>query len=168
MIPMDTFFNSVAEQNIYCNQYGEIPQNEFINRWHGLDNKTVRDTITGACDFMEEFKQSDPELESQIRTVWNYLNKNQDLHPNCVNPTLKDEAELKRRHGKSITKTPTTRTIKTEFFRMMMLMRELYNRVSGVEIRNTNADKDTYLPGWDGLDPKYPQNAFEKNFEVQA
>lgn len=168
MKALETFLDRVAEQNVYCNEHGQIPRNEFINRWHDLDNKTVRDSITGACDFMEEFKQKDAELEAQIRTVWNYINANQDKHPNCANPSLKDEAVLKKQYHKSILKTPTTRSIKTEFFRMMMLMRELYNRVSDIDIKNTDADKGKYLPNWDGLNPQHPQNAFEQNFEEVA
>ena len=166
MKALETFLDRVAEQNQYCNEHGQIPRNEFINRWHDLDNKLVRDSITGACDFMDEFKQKDPDLESQIGTVWAYINKHQDKHENCANPSLKDEALLKQQYGKSILRTPTTRSIKTEFFQMMMLMRELYNRVSGIDIKNTDNDKGKYLPGWNGLDPAHPQTAFEQNFEV--
>jgi hypothetical protein len=165
MKAIEVFFDRVAEQNKWCNEHGQIPQNEFINRWHDLDNNLVRQSIEGACDFMDEFKQKDPDLEAQIRTVWNYINANQDKHPNCANPSLKDEAVLKRKYHKSIMRTATTRSIKTEFFRMMMLMRDMYNRVSGIGIKNTDGDRGRYLPDWDGLNPNHPQNAFEKNFE---
>jgi hypothetical protein len=118
------------------------------------------------CDFQNRMTAKDQQILNQIDTVYTHITKHSDKHDNCVNPNLKDEAVLKKKYGKSIMRTPTTRSIKSEFFRMMMLMREYYNHHMNIPIRNINADKDTFLPGWDGLDPEYPRNAFEKNFEV--
>jgi len=160
------YFDIVAEQNKYCNEHGQIPRNEFIQRWHTLTNGTVIRIMEQHCDFQNRMNAKDQQILNQVKTVYEYISKNADIHPNCANPSLKDEAVLKQQYGKSIMRTPTTRSIKTEFFQMMMLMREYYNFHMGVDIKNTDRDANSYLSNWDGLDPEHPQTAFEQNFEV--
>jgi hypothetical protein len=162
----DDYFDIVAEQNQWCNEHGQIPQNEFINRWHDLNNRKIIRIMEQHCDFQNRMNARDQQILNQIDTVYTHIVKHSDKHDNCANPNLEDEAVLKKRYGKGIMRAPTTRSIRSEFFQMMMLMREYYNYHMNIPIRNITGDKGTFLPGWDGLDPEYPRDAFEKNFEV--
>jgi len=163
---LDNLFDIVAEQNRYNNHNGEIPNSSFIHRWHNLTNEQVIDLIQEAVHFMNNSSIKDPNLTAQMKRVGNYVLDNWQFHPNIANPSIKDEKVLLKRYGKSFNKCDNGRTIKSNFFRMVRLITEMFNKELGITIQNSDKDINCYPLDWDGLDPEWESpTQFERLYD---
>ena len=166
MADLNKFFDAVAIQNKYCNQHGQIPKSSFIQHWHKLSNEEVEEIMVGCYEFMQIRKVANRRIAYQMKVVLDYINDNSQFHYNVANPNLKDEKILAKQYGKNFNKASTGKNIKTEFWILMMLFRELFNTEMGINIANADSDINNYELDWDGLDPEYETpTQFEKTFE---
>ena len=161
------YFDVISEQNKYNNENGQIPKSTFINRWHNLTNEKVENIIKTAIVFKKQNNIKDKNFIDAVRSVSGYLLDNQHIHENVCNPSIRDEKRLAREYGKKFKINPYSgNTIKSDFFRLMRIIAEMYNAQMNLPIQNQNSDINQFPSGWDGLDPEWETpTQFERVFE---
>lgn len=159
---VDKYLDTIAEQNIFNNHNGEIPNSSFINRWHNETTQDFIDIMKACWQHIDAATPNDTLQDLMIDlSVWiKHMDKVQKQKGfqfnNVCNPSPKEINQVKK--GFAWDFKTEGNNIKSKYFRCKRLMAEYYNKEYGIQIQNKDTDINNYPLDWNGLRPQEDMN----------
>ena len=133
MSKLTPFEEICDEMNQYINKHGKIPRSSFIKKWHDLNNEYFVDVFHDAYTVNNTTSHwFGNELMQKIQLLLEHMERYGHLNNNILNPHM--DVKLPGAATKI-----QYQSVKTVFWRTMMLLREYYCRVNGIDLPNEDS-----------------------------
>lgn len=129
------------EINQRINEIGEIPKSDqTIKNWHSWDNAAWQ-LLLEAVLIIDECYPVDQHLVKDVHTLLDHLDRYSDYTDNLLYPEPKVTNQLSKKLTTVTNYWGRSENVKTVTFRSMMRIRELYCKITGLDLPNEHTSQ---------------------------